>query len=124
MIHRKIKKRVEEIFEPYKGVPMIKFAQNVNFFGQETKGLGQMRGNGCLILTNTELYFEMWWPKRTLKVPRHLISNVENPPPKWHLKKTKNRPLLKIHFTNEQGYEDSAAWIVPELEQWISSLNR
>ena len=122
MLRRKFKKRVEVIFEPFKGVPMTKFAQNVNYFGQETKGLSQVRGNGCLILTDTELFFEMWWPKRMLKIPLHLISGVENPPPKWHLKKTKSRPLLKIHFTNEQGNEDSAAWIVPELEDWIQKI--
>ena len=102
---------------------MVKSAQNVNYFGQESKGLGQVRGNGCLILTESELYFEMWTPKRILRIPKHMIKRVENPPPKWHLKKTKNRLLLKIHFTNEQGLEDSAAWIVPELEEWIKLLS-
>ncbi len=117
------KKRIKDIFEPFKGVPMVKFAQNVNFFGQESKGLGQVRGNGSLILTDTELYFEMWTPKRSLRIHRHMIKKVENPPPKWHLKKTKNRLLLKVHFTNDQGQDDSAAWIVPELDQWIQLLS-
>jgi hypothetical protein len=117
------KKRIKEIFEPFKGVPMTKFAQTVNYFGQESKGLGQVRGNGSLILTDSELYFEMWAPKRVLRIPKHMIKLVENPPPKWHLKKSKGRPLLKIHFTNEQGIEDSAAWIVPELEDWLKKLS-
>ena len=113
------KKRIREIFEPFKGIPKIISAQNVNYLGQETKGLGQVRGNGCLILTDTELYYEMWVPKRILRIPRKNILRVENPPPKWHLKKTKSRLLLKVHFINDEGKEDSAAWIVPHLEQWI-----
>ncbi len=117
------KKRVKEIFEPFKGVPTKLSAQNVNFFGQESKGLGQVRGNGSLILTDSELYFEMWAPKRVLRIPKHMIKSVENPAPKWFLKKTKNRPLLKVLFTNEQGQEDSAAWIVPELDHWIQKLS-
>jgi hypothetical protein len=117
------KKRIKEIFEPFKGVPMILSAQNANFFGQESKGLGQVRGNGSLLLTESELYFEMWAPKRILRIPKHMIKSVENPAPRWHLKKTKNRPLLKVHFTNEQGQEDSAAWIVPELDHWIQILS-
>jgi len=122
MIRCKIKNRVESILEPFKGIPMVKLAQSVNFFGQESKGVGQVRGNGCLILTDSELYYEMWWPKLSLRIPRHMIKNVENPPPKWHLKKTKGYPLLKIHFVNEQGHDDSAAWFVPELEEWIEIL--
>lgn len=117
------KKRIKEIFEPFKGISMVKSAQNVNFFGQESKGLGQVRGNGSLILTESELYFAMWTPKRILRIPIHMITQVENPPPKWHLKKTMNRSLLKVNFTNEQGQDDSAAWIVPELEEWILILS-
>ncbi|TFG18265.1 MAG: hypothetical protein EU530_09515 [Promethearchaeota archaeon] len=116
------KKRIKEIFEPFNGVPMILSAQNVNYFGQESKGLGQVRGNGSLILTDSELYFEMWAPKRVLRIPTHMIKSVENPAPKWHLKKSMGRPLLKIYFTNDQGLEDSAAWLVPHLENWIQKL--
>jgi hypothetical protein len=116
------KKRIKEIFDLFQGSPIITSAENVNYFGQESKGLGQVRGNGCLILTDYELYYEMWTPKRVLRIPRKNIFRVENPPPKWHLKKTKNRPLLKVHFINEEGIEDSAAWIVPHLDQWIQYI--
>jgi hypothetical protein len=117
------KKRIKEIFEPFKGTTLILSAENVNYFGQESKGLGQVRGNGSLILTESELYFEMWAPKRVLRISQKNILRVENPPPKWHLKKTKNRPLLKVYFINEEGEEDSAAWIVPNLEQWIQRVS-
>lgn len=117
------KKRIKEIFEQFKGTNVVISAQNVNYFGQESKGLGQVRGNGSLILTDYELYYEMWAPKRILRIPRKNIQQVENPPPKWHLKKTKSRPLLKVHFINDEGKEDSAAWIVPNLDQWIQSVS-
>ncbi|MBN2157513.1 MAG: hypothetical protein JW776_15815 [Candidatus Lokiarchaeota archaeon] len=114
------RKRIKQIFEPYMGIPIVKYAPNVNFFGQESKGLGQVRGNGSLILTDSELYFEMWWPNRSLRIPRQIITKIETP--KWHLKKTKGTPLLKVYFINNQGKQDSAAWIVPDLQNWVSIL--
>ena len=117
------KKRIKEIFEPFQGANIVISESNVNYFGQESKGLGQVRGNGSLILTDYELYYEMWTPKRILRIPRKNIVRVENPPPKWHLKKTKNRPLLKVYFINQEGIEDSAAWIVPNLDQWIQRVS-
>ena len=117
------KKRVKEIFNQFSGVPMVLSVENANYFGQESKGLGQVRGNGCLILTESELYYEMWAPKCILRIPKKNILQVENPPPKWHLKKSKNRLLLKVHFINDEGIEDSAAWIVPYLDQWIQHVS-
>ena len=117
------RKRIKEILEPFDGVQVKISAKSVNYLGQESKGLGQVRGNGCLVLTESELFYEMWAPKRILRIPLNNIKSVENPPPKWHLKKSKGRPLLKVHFINDEGKEDSAAWIVPYLDQWIQLVS-
>ena len=91
-----------------------------NFFGQESLKLKQVRGNGVLILTPSELFFEMWLPKRIFQIPITDIIEIEKT--KWHLKKTKSRDLLKIIFTNPTGEIDSAAWLIRDLDMWISDI--
>ena len=50
--------------EKFKDEKVLGAFGSENFFGQESLGLGQIRGNGVLVLTEKELYFEMWHPKK------------------------------------------------------------
>jgi L-2-hydroxyglutarate oxidase LhgO len=43
--------------------------RTANFFGQESRGVTQIRGNGTLILTDSDLIFEMWVPNKQLRIP-------------------------------------------------------
>lgn len=92
----------------------IKYAEDrANFFGQESLGITQVRGNGILRITEDEIYFCMLMPSRVFRFPIKSIMAVETP--KSFLGKTKFVPLLKVAFTNEQGENDSAAWLVKNL---------
>jgi hypothetical protein len=116
-------KRSRKIIEKFAGANIIRIFSGANFFGQETLGVWQFRGNGVLILTTKELYFELWIPKsRECRIPLESIQKIETT--KWHLKKSKNRTLLKIIFTNKKGETDSAAWLVRDLQQWIDAIQR
>ena len=94
--------------------------RSANFFGIESEGMTQMRGNGTLILTDEELYFQMWIPGRELSIRLDRISGTDIV--KKHLGKTKLRPLLKVIFRNRKGEHDSAAWLVENPRVWISEL--
>ena len=113
-------KRSKSILEKFEGKDIIRALVGANFFGQESLKLRQVRGNGVFVLTSKELYFEMWMPKRVYRIPIYSIIDIEET--KWHLKKTKSRPLLKVIFTNPTGETDSAAWIVKDLDLWISDI--
>ncbi|NPE06841.1 MAG: hypothetical protein GNW80_01045 [Asgard group archaeon] len=113
-------KRSTSILEKFEDKDIIRAFVGANFFGQESLKLRQVRGNGVLVLTSKELYFEMWTPNRVYRIPIHSIIDFEET--KWHLRKTKNRPLLKIIFTNPMGETDSAAWIVKDLDLWINDI--
>ncbi|MGM0575936.1 MAG: hypothetical protein ACQEXJ_09430 [Myxococcota bacterium] len=91
-----------------------------NFFGLESWGLGQVRGNGCLAATDDEVLFVMWVPRRTIRVDRAFIEAVETP--RSHLGKTKGPRLLRLRFRSPEGGEDSAAWLVRNLDRWVSLL--
>ncbi|NHJ85704.1 MAG: hypothetical protein FK734_09600 [Asgard group archaeon] len=114
--------RSKKILEKFEGSDIIRSFAGANFFGQESRGLWQFRGNGVLILTSKELFFEMWMPKKVSNIPIKNIVKVEKA--KWHLRKSKNRLLLKIIFINEEGQTDSAAWLIRDLDDWINALDR
>ncbi|MEJ2294342.1 MAG: hypothetical protein P8Y23_06185 [Candidatus Lokiarchaeota archaeon] len=116
------KKRTREIEEQFAGKNVLLTSRGANFFGQESKGVNQIRGNGVLILTDKELYFGMWTPKKDLKVPIVAIKDVENP--KSFLNKSIFRRLLKITFENDISEIDTAAWYVKALDIWTRELER
>ncbi|NHJ38853.1 MAG: hypothetical protein FK731_02390 [Asgard group archaeon] len=116
-------KRSKKILEKFKNQEIIRFFAGANFFGQESSGVWQIRGNGVLILTKEELYFELWMPRnRICRIPIRNIVKVETT--KWHIRKTKNRLLLKVVFINNKNKTDSAAWLVRDLELWIDIIEK
>ena len=121
MIEKLFKKRIKEIHDKYKDKNVLIFDDKSNFFGQESLGLGKIRGNGVLLLTEKELYFGMWKPKKEILVPVKSITDIANP--KSHMHRSILRPLLKVIFKNNNGEFDSVAWFVQHLEQWNDILN-
>lgn len=93
---------------------------NANSFGQESLGVKQVRGNGVIVLTNSELYFEMLMPKKSWTIPVSSIQAVENPTS--HLTKTRGVALLKVIFQNQQGATDSIAWQMHDVPTWTKTL--
>lgn len=93
---------------------------SANFFGVESKGKAQIRGNGHLAASPDEILFVMWFPRRELSIPRHRVTGVERT--RSHLGKTVGRELLRVRFTNDAGEADSAAWLVRDLAAWEAVL--
>jgi hypothetical protein len=123
MVAKLFKKRKEEIMKKFEGQKVLGAFGSANFFGQESKGVRQVRGNGVLVLTEETLYFEMWVkPKTIIEIPIKSIKKIDIV--KSHLHKSKFRPLLKVIFTNGIGEHDSIAWMVNNLEEWRNALEK
>lgn len=122
MAKKMFQKRINEILDKFKGKDIIISLNSANFFGQYSRKSLQMRGNGVLILTHEELYFEMWYPNKVLEIPISSILKVETT--KSFLHKTVFRKLLKVIFQNESGEEDTAVWWVTSLSKWIEELEK
>ena len=90
-------------------------------FGVESKGVWQVRGNGCLAATNDEILFVMWLPRKELSIPRDRVTGIERA--KSHLGKRIGRELLRVRFTNDSGQPDSIAWYVRDLATWEATLS-
>ena len=91
-----------------------------NCFGVESLGAAQVRGNCCLALGPEQLVSVMWMPRRSLIIPRAAMRGVEVV--RSHLGKTKGVPMVKLHFVNGQGANDSVAWIVRDQAAWVAQL--
>jgi len=116
MLKRIFKNRINEIHEKYKHKNIMIDDDIANFFGLESAGVWKVCGNGGLLLTEEELFFGMWKPKKDLLIPIKSIIEVKNP--KSHMHRSVFRPLLKIIFRNENGETDSTAWYIRELDEW------
>lgn len=89
-------------------------------FGQQSLGVTQLRGNGTLVLTSSELFFKPWVGKREFLIPLGAIRSIETP--KSHLGKTQLVPLLKVVYSDNASRADSIAWRVRDLAGWIRAI--
>jgi hypothetical protein len=121
MLKKIFKKRIKEIHERLENEQILIYNDIANFFGLESLGTWKVRGNGVLILSEEELLFGMWKPKKELIIPVKSITEITNP--KSHMHKSVFKPLLKVTFKNEMGDNDSAAWFVKDLNKWNEILN-
>lgn len=98
----------------------LRVDRTANFFGQESHGFTQMRGNGTLILTESDLIFERWLPARKYRVSIPSIISLEKP--RAFLGKSRFSPLLKVVFRDEGGNTDAMAWRVRDLPGWMQQI--
>src|SRR5687768_8137373 len=102
MFLRRMRRRAAEEIRARLGEARIVMIDDAaNFFGIESRGAGQIRGNGCLAATPEEIVFLMWFPRRELRISRDRLTSVERV--KSHLGKRVGRDLLKITFADETG---------------------
>ena len=111
----------EHIRRKFAGKLIVRESIGANFFGRLSLGMGQIRGNGVLVLTPDELYFMMFVPRREVTIPLDRITSVSMP--RSHLRKTVGMKLLRVDFASESG-EDAAAWAVRDPGQWVADLKR
>ncbi len=92
------------------------------FFGQESRGAAQLRGNGTLVLTDAEMVFKQWVVDREFRVPLGWIVAIEKP--RSFLGKSQFVELLCVKYRDDAGKDDAMAWRVRDLSGWIQAIER
>jgi len=110
---------MKQVASRYPADEILMHEQMANFFGLESKGVWQCRGNGALVLTRDTLHFFMFQPRSEFMIPLHSIRGGQLV--RSHLGKTVFRQLLKVHF-ELNGKPDSAAWYVHDPQAWLDKL--
>ncbi len=119
-IRRLCQRRIDDVAHALRGARILRQADSANFFGRQSLGLGQVRGNGVLALTPERLHFLLYLPRREFSVEVASITGIERT--RWFLGKSKGRELLQVNFRDAAGAPDAMAWLVPDLEEWEQAL--
>ncbi|MBD1913207.1 MULTISPECIES: hypothetical protein [unclassified Leptolyngbya] len=99
---------------------ILRSEMTANFFGLESRGRGQIRGNGVLVLTPEELWFSQFAPRGNISIPLPQIMQVRLV--NAHLgKRILGRKLLYVRFQTPEG-TDAAAWVVEDAEGWQAAI--
>ena len=93
---------------------------NARGLGLESRGKGQVRGNGWLVLSPGELRFAQWVPRRETRIPLPAVTVVETR--RVWLGKTVGSKLLCVRWRTPEGGEDAMAWEVRDLDGWLAAL--
>lgn len=109
----------EAIDREFAGVEVVRKAPMANYFGLESKGGKQLRGNGALVATPEELWFRRAGASEPLRVARHTITATSIV--RSHAGKSVGRALVRVDFEGQEG-PDAAAWYVPDAEAWAAEL--
>lgn len=105
----------------YKAEEVLMKDLAANCFGLESAGIWQVRGNGGLVLTENELHFFMFLPRKEIRVPLDTITEITMT--KSHLGKATIYTLLKVRFT-EQGKPNSVAWYLTDPQAWKTRIEQ
>lgn len=92
----------------------------VNCLGLESRGRGQVRGNGRLVLTPHELRFRQWVPQRDTTVPLGAVTSVGTE--RTWLGKWVGSRLLCVRWRTADGEEDAMAWQLRDLDGWLAAI--
>jgi hypothetical protein len=120
-LRRILTRRAQAMRERFPTAEVI--ISGANLFGQESKGVAQIRGNGTLVVTDSEIVFERLLPRTEFRIPRAQIESIETPK-QFRGKLAGGQPLLKVNYRNESGETDAMAWWVRDVESLKQLLEK
>lgn len=113
LVEQRVKARVKE-------QQVIMPIEHVMFRAQESSGYSQTSGMGYMVLTDTELYFELVLLDLVVSVPLLKLTNAEYV---YRLKGVSpGRKMLKISFVDDSGIPDSIAVNTKNMQQWKDAI--
>ena len=120
VIFARVRRRLlRRLFERFSENDLRTWTVNANFFGLESKGGRQVRGNASLAMTDRFLYSCLGAPIRELAIPLERVTRVSLV--KSHCGKSVMVYLLRVDFTTTAG-EDAAAWFVRDAAEWMEAI--
>ncbi len=115
---RKLETHIQKNFDRSE---IIGVTTNANFFGEQSKGAKQVRGNGALVLTKDQIYFIRAVPFKEYTITLKSVSRVSLP--NSFNGKSIFSKLLCIQY--ETGSEsDAIAWAVKNPESWKKAIEK
>lgn len=122
MILSLIRKKLETyIADKFDKKEIIGATTGANFFGVESKGGKQIRGNGALVLTKDTLFFVRAVPEKEYAIPIANIVDITLPT-SFNGKSVLSK-LLCVHYRDDVEME-AIAWAIKNPEKWKDAIDR
>lgn len=115
------KKLNYHIQNKYDEKTIIAATSSANFFGEQSKGGRQLRGNGGLVLTKDEVYFIRALPFKEYVIPLDSITEVSLP--ESFNGRSVFSKLLCVRYKTNSG-SDAIAWAVKNPESWKEAIEK
>lgn len=112
----------DRIQEKFPTERILRSETTANFFGLQSRGRSQIRGNGVLVLTPYELWFSRFVKRDDITIPLSKIITVELV--NSHLgKRILGKQLLYVKFHSDvQAEIDEVAWLVADPNAWKTAI--
>ena len=120
VLRRMATSRLSEAKRALEGQQVLEMTQRANCFGRQSQSMAQLRGNGILALTATELSFFMLYPKRDHRVGLSTVERVETS--MWFKGKSVGKELLVVEFGDGRGGQDAFGYWVPDAPTWVEAV--
>lgn len=117
---RKLRNEAVNALREAVGGEKVFHVEDCNFFGRQSRGYAQVRGNGLLALTDRGIHFRMFLPRRYLFILLGDVGSVSVGGS--FLRKSQGRKILRVDFRTPGGSEDACGWLVSSPEWWIEAL--
>ena len=102
---------------------IIEYIEGANFFGQKSRGMGQVRGNGCLGISRDAIVFEMWLPRRSFEILVRNITAVHEER-SFLGKAVGMAKVIVIDYKSETGTEDAMGFVLPDWREKLKAIQK
>lgn len=116
LVSHKLEKYIQDNFDKK---DLLGVTTRANFFGFNSLGGKQIRGNGALVLTEDKLHFFRGSPFKEFVFPINSIKNITLP--KSFNGKSVFAQLLCLEYEID-GKIDSVAWALREPQRWKDGI--
>jgi hypothetical protein len=120
LLFRTARRRADEIERGLLRQRVERYTRKANFFGRDSSGMKQLRGNGILALTREELQYHMFLPKKAWRIPLGRIQEIEHP--RSFKGRSVFRELLVVSYRDENGFPERIGILVEDPRQWAADI--
>ncbi len=121
-IYQKFLKRYEKFQLAVGKENIINATKRCVFQGQRSKTSNQIRGNGFFALTDDEIFFEMFLPKKVFQIMYEDINRVYLT--KKYLNQYRPKQMMIVEFDTAQEKMDSVGLSFKNPEEWTEKTRR
>jgi hypothetical protein len=119
-VRRTIEARMSEVTHKLEHAEVLAVSGKAGFLGRKPGPLAQIRGNGILVLTRSDLTIYMLKPGVEHRLPLDHVEYIDHP--RFFHGKFGGRRTLVVHFRDDIGEKCAMGFWVPGPREWAGRI--